>query len=630
MVLCANVDKVRLLIISGIINLTVKYKSLPELFFKRAEKYGDRVLMRYKTRIDQPLQEYSWNQTKVRIEEIALGLRALGSSAGDHIGLLATTCHLWLPIDFGILTAGAVTVPLYHNSATESVKYIVNDANLKFIFVKDKIQLQKVRANWSDYPHLRFAIVMFDRGDIPKNDPRIITLDELQRIGRDASVKSSTMPEQMVSEIRLDDLASIIYTSGTTGEPKGVMLTHRNFLVAALSFYQYVPLEEGMNMLSFLPLAHIFERVSSEFYGIDQGVVFTYCEKIEYLPSLLIESKCNIMTVVPRMLEKIYDKVIAQSSKLSPGAQRTFNKAVNVGRQYMKKKTAKENIPWGLELKYSIAHKVVLSKIKEKLAPDLKIFVVGGAPFSTDLSYFFLSIGYQVVEGYGLTETSAPITVNPPWANRPGTVGLPFRHFEVKISDEGEILCRGESVFAGYYNKPEATAEAIVDGWFHTGDVGEFDADGYLRITGRKKDLIVTTGGKKIAPTKVEATLLESDYLSQAVVFGEQKKYLAALLVINESEVAKYLRDNNIEIELPIHKMQPVYDLIEREVTRVSVNLNRFEQIKAFAILEHEFTIDSGELTPTLKVKRNVVYQRYQDIIEPLFNRLKPEHSADQ
>lgn len=603
--------------------MAVKYKSLAELFFKRAEKYGDRVLMRYKTRINQPLEEYSWNQVKSFVEQITAGLESLGAMPGDKIGLLSATCHMWMPIDLGILSLGAVTVPLYHNSTPDSVLYIANDANLKFIFVKDKIQLQKVRSNWDKLPHLQFAIVMFDRGDIPKNDHKIITLDALFKIGQEALAESSNLVAERASAIALDDLASIIYTSGTTGEPKGVMLTHRNFLVAALSFYQYVPLEEGMNMLSFLPLAHIFERVSSEFYGIDQGLIFTYCEKIEFLPGLLIESNCQIMNVVPRMLEKIYDKIMAQAAKLPPRARSTFDKAVAIGIDYAKKKFNKESIPWSLEIKYSIAKKVVLSKIKEKLAPNLKIFVVGGAPFSQDLAYFFAAIGCPVIEGYGLTETSAPITVNPPWAIRPGTVGLPFRHFDVKISDDGEILCKGESVFAGYYNKPEATRDAIIDGWFHTGDIGEFDSNGYLKITGRKKDLIVTAGGKKIAPVAVESVLLESPYLSQVVVFGDKKKYLVALIILNLDSVRQYLLKNNIEILEPMNLMLEVNQLIDSEIKKANSNLASFEQIKAFAILDHEFTIDSGELTPTLKVKRNLVYQRYQDIIDPLFERSK-------
>jgi len=280
-----------------------------------------------------------------------------------------------------------------------------------------------------------------------------------------------------------------------------------------------------------------------------------------------------------------------------------------------------------LEFRYNLAYNAVLGKIKAKLAPNLKIFVVGGAPFSADISYFFFALGFNVIEGYGLTETSAPVTVNPPWANKPGTVGLPFQHFDVKIAEDGEIIVRGDSVFKGYYKDPQATAEVLIDGWFHTGDLGSFDEDGYLKITGRKKDIIITAGGKNISPTKVEHEILKSKYISQAVVLGDQEKYLAALIVINEPEVLEYLKMKNIAYDrsMNIHEMPEVINLIDEEIAVNNRSLDRYEQVKNFHILDHELTIDSGELTPTLKVKRNVIRARYPHIIKPLFNKPKPE-----
>jgi long-chain acyl-CoA synthetase len=329
------------------------------------------------------------------------------------------------------------------------------------------------------------------------------------------------------------------------------------------------------------------------------------------------------------MLEKIHAKIMLEVSKNNPLAQKAFHTALDIGIEYVKKKQKREPISWELELKFSIAYKTILGKIKAKLAPNLKIFVVGGAPFSIDLSYFFLALGFTVIEGYGLTETSAPITVNPPWANKPGTVGIPFKHFDVKIAEDGEIIVRGDSVFKEYYKDPEGTAEVIIDGWFHTGDLGSFDEEGYLRITGRKKDIIITAGGKNISPTRVESEILQSKYLSQAVVLGDQEKYLAALVVINEGEVREYLRSKNISIkpEVKLHEMPEVYKLIEDEIEVHNRDLDRYERIKTFYILEHELTIESGELTPTLKVKRNVVRARYPHIIKPLFNKPKPEES---
>lgn len=603
----------------------MKYKNVLELFLKRSSKYGNNPLMRYKKHPSSAFSYFTWNETKIRITNIALGLRKLGVEKKENVGLLSGTCHHWLACDFGIMALGAVTVPLYHNSTSESIEFIVKHAALEVVIVYDKIQLQKIREAWSDLPNLKYAIVMEDRGDIPDNDPRILTLDHIERIGQKEANSNPKFLQNQVSQIDYDDVASIIYTSGTTGEPKGVVLSHRNFLVAALSFYEYVPLEEGMKSLSFLPLAHIFERIASELYGIDQGLVFHYCQKVEHLPKMLIESECQMMNVVPRILEKIYERVLLKVSKASATQQKIFNTALEIGIEWAKKKINRETISWDLELKYTAAKKLVLDKVKKQIAPEVKIFIVGGAPFSIDTAYFYKAIGFNVIEGYGLTETSAPITVNPPWANKPGTVGIPFKHFEVKIADDGEIICRGESVFKEYYKNPEATKEAIIDGWFHTGDLGSFDEEGYLKITGRKKDLIITAGGKNVSPTRVEEHLLQSKYITQAIILGDREKYLACLVVLNNEEINEWLKSKKIKLDAGQKaKDHPqVLKFIEQEIEKYSVDLGSYEQVKAFHVLEHELTIDSGELTPTLKVKRNVVRERYADIIKPLFTRTK-------
>lgn len=603
----------------------MKYKNLPDLFFKRAEKYSNKVLMKYKTRRGSDFKELTWIETRRTVEEIAAGLKKLGIETGDNVGLLSQTCHHWMPCDFAILSLGAVTVPFYHNATSESVTYIINHAEIEIIIVRDKIQLQKIRSMWSSLKTLKYAIVMVDLGDIPVNDPKILTLTEVMKIGREELLHDPTLIQRNIDQIDLKNVASIIYTSGTTGIPKGVVLSHKNFLIAALSFYQFVPLEDTYTFLSFLPLAHIFERVASEMYGIDQGVVFSYCERTEDLPAMLVDSHCDIINVVPRILEKLHDKILNEVSKQSPLKQKLFNGALDVGIEYAKKKIAKEHISWDLEVKYNAAKSLVLGKVKAKIAPNLRYFVVGGAPFSAEMVYFFAAFEFGVIEGYGLTETSAPISVNPPWANKPGTVGIPFKHFEVKISEDGEILCKGDSVFLEYYKDPKATAEAIINGWFHTGDLGEFDEDGYLKITGRKKDLIITAGGKNVAPTRVEEALLKSRYLTQAVVFGDKQKYLAALLVLNEHEINEWLKEQKINRTAgePIEAMKEVYDFIQRQIEINLRTLDGFEQVKAFHLMDHEFTIDSGELTPTLKVKRNVVRDRYKDLIEPLFMKSK-------
>ena len=586
----------------------------------------NKVLIHYKTRMNQPFIDITWKATRQKIEEIAAGMHKLGINHGDTVGLLSATNHHWLACDFAILSLGAVTVPLYHNATSESVQYIVNHCAAKVTIVRNKIQLQKLRACWDCIPNLQYVIVMEDRGDIPSNDPRILTLDEVQNIGREELKKSPMLIRDKIPMIQANDMASIIYTSGTTGTPKGVVLTHKNILIAALSFYQYVPLEEGFKLLSFLPLAHVFERIASEFYGIDQGCIFSYCERVEDLPKMLIETDCNLINVVPRLLEKIHAKILNKVSSQSPFKQKIFHTALNIGLEYARKKANKEVIPWDLELKYNIAFKGILGKIKQQLAPSLKIFVVGGAPFSKELNLFYMALGFTVVEGYGLTETSAPISVNPPWANKPGTVGIPFKHFDVKIAEDGEIICRGDSVFKEYYKDPEATNAVIIDGWFHTGDLGSFDEEGYLSITGRKKDLIITASGKNVSPTRIEESILKSKYISQAVILGDKEKYLASLIVLEESEVMNWLEKEKITLDTDknINDNEKIRELIIFEIAQHTRHLDRHEQIKAFHILDEELTIDGGELTPTLKVKRNVVREKYADIIKPLFNKPSP------
>ncbi len=610
----------------------MKFRNIAELFWRRHDKYRSKVFLRYKTRLRKPLEDITWAEAGNQITDIAHGLKALGVDKGDKVCLLAATCHYWPLCDLGIICAGACTVPIYHSSTKETVEYIVNHSDAEIIFVRNKIQLQKIRASWDNLPKLKYAVVILDIGDLPEHDPRIITLDELMRIGHKDLKKDPGFIMQRRRDVTLEDDASIIYTSGTTGDPKGVVITHENFLTAALTFYQYVPLSEGDKILSFLPLAHVFERVASQFYGIDQGAIFTYCEKMEYLPELMVESGCQAMMVVPRMLEKMHDRIMQQVASFPKAKRIIFEEALRLGVKYHKKKIRGELIDRWLDTRYQIAKKMVLSKVKERLAPHLKVFVVGGAPVTEELIYFFLALGYDVVEGYGLTETTCAITVNPPWANRPGTVGLPFKHFEVKIADDGEIICKGKGVFKEYFKDPEATKAVLKDGWFYTGDLGSFDKDGYLRITGRKKDLIILASGKNITPARVEGHLLKSKYINQAVVLGDNEKYLAALVTVNEDEVKRYLNENNFVIQKnqEFSKLELVNKLIKTEIRVNTLDLASYEQVKAFHIIDGEFTIASGELTPTLKIRRNVLRAKHGDIIKNLFNRTKESSKFSQ
>lgn len=599
----------------------MKYKSLAELFLTKAQRFGEKVLVRYFKRPQRELQELTWVEILEKIEKVSLGLERLGAKPKENIGLLSITCHDWLVCDFAILCLGACTVPLYHNSSAETIEHITIHASLRYILVRNKIQLQKLRANFHKFPLLEYVIVMEDKGDIPRNEPKIITLDDVIRIGEQEKKKHPDKFRENIKAIQLDDLATIIYTSGTTGIPKGVPLTHKNVLIAALSFFEYVPLGEQHVQLTFLPLAHVFERICGQIYGIDQGVIFTYCEQPEQIPYLLKNADITMMLVVPRILEKIYAKVMNEIAKQPEMMRKTIRTAIDFGVEFQKKKVNKKPVTFLENLAYSVAKSTILNKIKQNIAPKLSIFVTGGAPLSSEISFFFEALGITVLEGYGLTETTAPLTVNPLLANKPGTVGIPFGHFNVKIADDGEIICQGAALFQGYYKDEQATHEAIIDGWFHTGDLGEFDQDGYLKIVGRKKDLLITGGGKNIAPSHIEHKLMQSDFINQIVVVGDRERYLAALIVPDRDMVFKWAKENNITIDFtkPLQDSNELIQQLEKEIYKFSAELANYESVKKFALLDHELTIDSGELTPTLKVKRKFVMEKYADKIRELF-----------
>lgn len=599
----------------------MKYKSLAELFLTKAQRFGEKVLVRYFKRPQRELQELTWIEVLEKVEKVSLGLERLGAKPKENIGLLAITCHDWLVCDFAILCMGACTVPLYHNSSEETIEHITIHASLRYVLVRNKIQLQKLRANFHKFPLLEYVIVIEDKGDIPRNEPKIITLDDVIRIGEQEKKKHPDKFRENIKAIQPDDLATIIYTSGTTGIPKGVPLTHKNVLIAALSFFEYVPLGEQHVQLTFLPLAHVFERICGQIYGIDQGVIFTYSEQAEQIPYLLKNADITMMLVVPRILEKIYAKVMNEISKQPEMVRKTIRAAIDFGVEFQKKRANKKPVTFLENLAYSVAKSTILNKIKQNIAPKLSIFLTGGAPLSSEISFFFEALGITVLEGYGLTETTAPLTANPLLANKPGTVGIPFGHFKVKIADDGEIICQGAALFQGYYKDEEATREAIIDGWFHTGDLGEFDQDGYLKIVGRKKDLLITAGGKNIAPSHIEHKLMQSDFISQIVVVGDRERYLAALIVPDRDVVFKWAKENNITVDFT-KQLQDSNELIkqlEKEIYKFSVELAGYESVKKFALLDHELTIDSGELTPTLKVKRKFVMEKYADKIKELF-----------
>jgi len=553
-----------------------------------------------------------------RVRRLALGLQELGIQPGERVAIFSENRPEWAIADFACLTALLTDVPLYPNLPPDQAAYILNDSGAVAIFVSDAAQAAKiaeVRGKCTTLRHvITFAAEPHAGTDhtIAEVEARGAAVDDEERRAR---------YRQYALAVKPDDLATLIYTSGTTGEPKGVMLTHDNLYSNVMLAAVQIPFAGKDVCLSFLPLSHIFERMAGHYLMFQVGCSIAYAESMDTVPIDMQTVRPTIVLSVPRLYEKMYARVLENA--LSGGAvkKRIFFWARAVAERWADVKLAGGTPRGLLALQYRIAQRLVFSKLQQRTGGRLRYFVSGGAPLAPEINKFFYAAGLVILEGYGLTETSPVITVNTPSQFRIGTVGKPVYGVEVMIASDGEILTRGPHVMKGYYNKPEATREAIDgDGWFHTGDIGEL-RDGFLAITDRKKDIIVTAGGKKIAPQPIENALKTNKYISQAVVIGDKRKFPVVLVVPNWEQLEKWARIKNLLwteraqlLEMPI-----VHAKIEKEVAGKLVGLAKFETPKKVAVLEHDFSIDSGELTPTLKVKRRVIDKTYRDVIDRLY-----------
>lgn len=552
-----------------------------------------------------------------RIGRARAGFVDLGIKRGDRVGLLAENRLEWAVTDVALLSCGAVDVPIYATSTGPQVAFILNDAGAETLVLSTAKQFDKVMAVIDQLPNLK-TIVTFDavNAAAAPERVRVLTFEELSSTG---AVNGDAFLDEMVGAASPDDLATMIYTSGTTGDPKGVMLTHENLTFNLNANIERLPISTADVALSYLPLSHVYERTVMNvfFYG---GVSIYFAESVDAVAKNLMEVKPTVMTSVPRIFEKILAKIEEEAEKAGGLRFYLYKWAMGVGREYVRTKARTGSVPALLGLQYDLAEKMVLSKVKNKIAPRVRFFSSGGAALAEDVSFAFAAMGLMILQGYGLTETSPVITSNTPDNNRYGTVGTALKGVEVKIAEDGEILTRGPHVMRGYYNQPEKTAEVLKDGWFSTGDIGELDRDGFLRITDRKKDLFKTSGGKYVAPQPIENTLVGSPHISQAVVIGNGRKFAAALIVPREDSVKKFAKENGLNGGYAELLTNPkVVEFIQKEVNRLTPHLAQWEQIKKVALLEKELTIETGELTPTLKVKRRVVDEKYKSVIDALY-----------
>ena len=556
-----------------------------------------------------------------RVRDLSLGLGAVGVRAGDRVALISESRPEWLLCDLAIVAAGAVTVPIYPTLSSAQARYIVQDSGARLAIVSTRPQLEKIQEVRHLLPELAAVAVMDALA--ASASASVLSLQDVEQRGHarmTAEWGAAKEFRDRARAVRPDDLATIIYTSGTTGEPKGVMLSHANLVANLRGAAPSLDLSQEDVALSFLPLSHAFERMVAYIY-LFSGVSIVFAESFDTVARDLLKVRPTVLTGVPRVYEKLNTRIV-EVGQSTPGAKgKIFAWAVRAG-VARSSAVLRGRTPGPItQLKAAIADRLVFSTVRQKLGGRLRFAASGSAPLDPKILEFFYAIGIPVIEGYGLTETAPILTFNPQNAPRVGTVGKPIPGVELRIAPDGEIIARGPNVMQGYFHKPEATAEVLQDGWFHTGDIGRLDADGYLTITDRKKDLLVTSGGKKIAPQPIEAVLKRSPLISEAVILGDRRKYAAALIVPEFAALERRLKDlgrpSGTREELitrpdVIALYQEIVDALNRE-------LSQFERIKRIALLPAEFSVESGELTPTLKVKRKVVELKWQDKIEELY-----------
>lgn len=595
----------------------MKYKTIPDMFYKQAEAHKGKIVRKYK--VNGKWIDITWDESREAVESFAMGLIKLGIKPKEQVAILSENRNEWYISDLAIQSIGACVVPIYSTNTPDQIKYIVNDSESVAVVVSTPLQYQKIKIKRNEIPNLKHIITM----DAPaQSDDGVVLLSGVINLGRNSGLQSEL--GKRIAGISSDDMATIIYTSGTTGDPKGVMLTHRNIVSDTEAAHEQFKNEMGEEtILSFLPLSHSFARTADYYVPMFHGNgVQVIAESVEKLPDNLLEIKPTMFVSVPRVFEKVYGKVIAKVEADKPIKKKIFYWAVSVGKKASVYQLADKPLPLLLFIKHKIAGKLVFAKIKEGVGGKLKFAAAGGAPLPKELGEFFFALGVKIIEGYGLTETSPVLTVNPPSKLKFGTVGKPISGCELKVASDGEILAKGPMIMKGYYKKPEATKEAIDDkGWFHTGDIGFIDEEGYLHITDRKKDIIVTAGGKNIAPQPIENKLKMSKYIEEVVIIGDRKPYCVALIVpsfevLGDMAIKEGIAYTSKEQLLENARIKAA---IDEAVAEVNNGLARYETIKRFALIPALFTQETGELTPTLKVRRWAVEEKYKDIIEHLY-----------
>ncbi len=597
------------------------FKTIPELFKYMTLEYGKgKTKPALMEKRSGKYENISYDELFEQTELFALGLATLGVKKDDKVAMISENRPEWVYTDMAILGLGAIDVPLYPISTADTVQFILDNSESVGVVVSNKFHLNKVLKVKKHLRKLKFIIVMNDI-DTDEYEDDVYTFKQVQEKGRAFKNEEPDYFIHALDRANEEDLCTLIYTSGTTGEPKGVMLTHKNLMSNVHSVHQVIHVDETDVFLSFLPLCHVFERMAGYYFPFSAGTTIAYAEGIEKIASNLLEVKPTVMTAVPRLFERMYAKIIRKMEKEPPKKRKIFDWSINVSKEWHRLKREGRSIPISLNLKYKTAKKLVLDKLYAITGGRLRFFVSGGAALPRDLGEFFEAAGILIIEGYGLTETSPVLTCNRENDYKFGSPGKVIPGVELKIASDGEILAAGPNIMQGYYKNKKETEAVMKDGWFHTGDIGVFDAEGFLIITDRKKNLFKTTGGKYVAPTPIENMFLASKYIEQFVLIGDRRMYITALIVPDFEALKEYADAHRIPYKDPkeLVKLKQIEEMLNKELAQFQKNLANFERVRKFTLLDKPFSVEDGELTPKLSVRRKVIEERYRDLIDEMY-----------
>jgi len=606
--------------------IVVAGDTIPRLFRNAAQQRGDQVFFRQKS--FGLWQSLTWRELAQIVREIGMGLIELGLAPGERASILGNTEQEWLFSDFGVLCAGGVSSGIYPTDAASQVEYLMQDSDSVYLFVEDEEQLDKALEVRERLPRLRKIIVWDMEGLRDLDDPQIISLQRLRETGRARSTRLGAAAAEAEWQARIDarqpqDLAILIYTSGTTGRPKGAMISHHNVVYTVRGYNTLIAQDESDERMCFLPLCHVAERLGGAYFALYTGTKLNFVENPETIPENVREIAPTVFVAVPRIWEKFYSGVMIALSEATSLEKLAYRAAIGIGMRLVGRYEARLTISPGWRALHWLARRLVLDNVRKLIGIHrCRFLVTGAAPISPDLVRWYMALGVPMLEVWGQTESGGASTGMPIERIKPGMIGTATAYNEVAVSAEGELLVRGENVFMGYLNQPSMTAETIdAEGWLHTGDLGYVDADGYFKISDRLKDIIITSGGKNITPSEIENQLKFSPYITDAVVIGDQRPYLVCLIMIDQENVEKYAQDHDIPFSnyVSLCRAPEIQKLVTDELARVNKQFARVEQVKKFRLIEKKLSAEDEELTPTMKLKRKLVHQKYSGLIDAMY-----------